>query len=227
VVIRKTKNNIKYKIYILLCFILFFVYSDISIERSHINDDNDFTIYIPSTGDIEKDSLNIVRHKRKFGRNKEYIIFYLKDPSKNYEKWKTALAGIESGGWTNQYESRRVGSQYWGKYQMGEFARKKVGMDGVTWENWRDNPELQEIALNIWIDILYKELEKDIKKYDGTFVGGWYITESGIIAMAHNVGGPLVKSFLYSGGVDVPKDGSGKDATRFLILGNYDLEIKK
>ena len=58
-------------------------------------------------------------------------------------------------------------------------------------------------------------------------MNGWAITESGIIAMAHNVGAGATKQFLNSGGTNIPKDGSGKDATRFLILGGYDLEISK
>jgi hypothetical protein len=41
--------------------------------------------------------------------------------------------------------------------------------------------------------------------------------------MAHNVGVEPVREFLRSGGRTIPTDGSGKDATRFLILGGYNL----
>lgn len=184
-------------------------------------------IYIPSKGDPKEDSLNIAFYKKAYGKETNYIIFYLKDPAKNYEKWKYNLHGIESRGWNNPYEARRENSQYWGKYQMGESARKAINLDNITWEQWKNNPEIQEAALRLWVDILYKSLKDEIIKYDGTFQNGWSITESGIIAMAHNVGPEATKQFLYSGGKNVPKDGSGKDATRFLILGNYDLEINK
>lgn len=184
-------------------------------------------VYIPSTGDIKKDSMLIVEYKKIINKNANYIIFYLKDPSKNYTMWKENLHGIESNGWENPYEARRENSQYWGKYQLGESARKSINLKDITWEKWKNSPELQEAALRMWVDILYQFMKPEIEKFDGTFQNGWAITESGIIAMAHNVGPEPVKQFLYSGGKKVPKDGSDKDATRFLILGNYNLEINK
>jgi hypothetical protein len=86
---------------------------------------------------------------------------------------------------------------------------------------------LQEAALKLWVEILYGYLKDEIRLYDGQFLNGWSITESGIIAMAHNVGPEPTKQFLKSGGKIIPKDGSGKDATRFLILGNYNLNLSK
>ena len=200
---------------------------DINVKKVPKIDYVQLPVYIPSTGDSEKDSLNVLKYKKTFNKNINFIIFYLKDPTKNYEMWKNGLYGIESKSWSNPYEAKRDGSQYWGKYQLGESARKSIGLSDITWEKWKTNPELQEASLRLWIDVLYQILKSDIKKYDGSFLNGWSITESGIIAMAHNVGPEPVKQFLYSGGKNVPKDGSGKDATRFLILGNYDLEIVK
>ena len=184
-------------------------------------------VYIPSSGDLKTDSLTILNYKKIINKEASYIIFYLKDPTKNYEKWKFNLHSIESNGWENPYEARREGSQYWGKYQFSESARASVGLGEISWDKWKNNPELQEAALKMWIDVLYKDLKTDIEKYDGSFLNGWSITESGIIAMAHNVGVGATRQFLYSNGKNVPKDGSGKDATRFLILGNYDLQINK
>ena len=194
------------------------------VERPELKN---IPIYIPSTGNPEKDSLSIVFYRRNVKRDAKYIFFYLKDPSKNYKKWKENLHGLESSNFSNPYEARREGSQYWGKYQFSESARASIGLNKITWEKWRDNPELQEAAVRLWVDILYQDLKFDIKKYDGKFLNGWSITESGIIAMAHNVGAGATKQFLYSAGVNIPSDGSGRDATRFLILGNYDLEITK
>lgn len=183
-------------------------------------------IFIPSSGNINQDSLIILEYKKVF-KYADCIIFYPKDRNKDYNKWAQDLHGIESNGWVDPYEARREGSQYWGKYQMGMLARKEVGLSDVSWEQWKTNPDLQEAALKMWVNVLYKYLENDIKKYDGQFLNGWAITESGIIAMAHNVGVYATIQFLNSGGKDVPTDGSGKDATRFLILGNYDLNIAK
>ena len=200
---------------------------DINVKKIPKTDYTQYPVYIPSTGNVEKDSLNIYNYRRTFNKEVKYIIFYMRDPSKDYKEWKEKLQGIESNGWENPYEARRENSQYWGKYQMGESARKSINLNSISWEKWKSNPEIQEAALRMWVDVLYQYLKDDIKMYDGTFQNGWSITESGIIAMAHNVGPDPVKDFLHSGGKKIPKDGSGKDATRFLILGNYDLEINK
>ena len=197
---------------------------DVNFKKTPKIDFSKLPIYLPSSGDFDKDQQTIAFYKRNFSKNATYIIFYPFEPSKNFKKWKEALSNIESGG---SYYARRDGSQYWGKYQMSESARQSVGLSKISWEKWKTNPEIQEAALRIWIDILYQELKDDIKKYNGKFLNGWAITESGIIAMAHNVGAGSTKQFLNSGGTNIPKDGSGKDATRFLILGGYDLEISK
>lgn len=212
---------------VVIVFSVLMIYAfNININFNKIQKLNysNFPVYIPSTGDAKKDSIMIIEYKKIYDNNVKCIFFFTKDSTKNYYKWKDKLAGIESNG---LYDARREGSQYWGKYQMGESARQDIGLSNVSWEKWKSNPELQEAALRMWIDILYEELKPDIQKYDGKFLNGWSITESGIIAMAHNVGSVPVREFLYSGGLKIPKDGSGFDATRFLILGNYDLEFKK
>jgi hypothetical protein len=224
------------KLILLLVFLSFIAYVlllafgiDINVNVKKIPkiDYTQTPVYIPSSGDIKKDSTLIIEYKKIINKNANYIIFYLKDPSKNYIMWKENLHGIESNDWSNPYEARRENSQYWGKYQLGESARKSINLSDITWEKWKNSPELQEAALRLWVDFLYMCMKPEIQKFDGTFQNGWAITESGIIAMAHNVGPESVKQFLYSGGKKVPQDGSNKDATRFLILGNYNLEIKK
>jgi hypothetical protein len=201
---------------------------DINVKKiPKMENYTNFPIYIESTGDYIEDSILIEKYKIKYTSEASYIIFYPEDNSKDFDEWKKRLHGIESGGWKNPYEARRPGSQYWGKYQMGTSARKSIKMESMTWEEWKNNPEVQEAAMRMWVDILYDLLESYIIKYNGKFLNGWSITESGIIAMAHNVGPEPVKEFLNSGGKKVPNDGSGKPATRFLILGNYDLEINK
>lgn len=214
---------------LLVAFIVIKIFDiDIDINKTvtPMIDYDKTPIFIPSSGSIKQDSLTIIEYQKIF-KTAKYIIFYPKDKTKDYNKWAEDLHGIESNDWVNPYEARRDGSQYWGKYQMGTLARKEVGLSDVSWEQWKTNPDLQEAALKMWVDVLYRYLEQDIKKYDGQFLNGWSITESGIIAMAHNVGADATRRFLKSGGKDVPTDGSGKDATRFLILGNYDLNIAK
>jgi len=184
-------------------------------------------IYILSTGNPTRDEMRLKDYKRNFGNNAVYVFYYDVDSTKNYNKWKEDLAGIESQGWGNPYEARREGSQYWGKFQFGESARKTIGFDKIEWDEWKSVPEIQEAGMKLWTRYLYNNLKKDIDKFDGKFLNGWIVTESGIIAMAHNVGPESTRKFLYSYGKFIPKDGSGKDATRFLILGNYDLKNLK
>jgi hypothetical protein len=213
-------------IFVLLLLFIFGININVKkIPKAKINY-TEYPIYIPSSGNIVQDSLKILNYKKIF-KDAKYVIFYSKDATKDYNKWKDDLHKIESNDWVNPYEARREGSQYWGKYQMGNSARLEVGMENINWEKWKTNPDLQEAALKLWIESLYVYLKDEIRLYDGQFLNGWSITESGIIAMAHNVGPEPTKQFLRSGGKIVPKDGSGKDATRFLILGNYDLNISK
>lgn len=214
-------------IIVVVALLAFGIDINLKVKKIQKQDYTQYPIYIPSSGDAKTDSLTILDYKKVLDKDIKYIIFYLKDPSKNYEKWKDNLSKLESGSWENQYEARRENSQYWGKYQMGESARRSVKFENITWDKWKSNPEVQEAALRMWVDVLYQSLENDIKRYDGKILNGWSITESGIIAMAHNVGPEPVKNFLYSNGKNVPKDGSGRDATRFLVLGNYDLQINK
>jgi len=121
------------KLILLLVFLCFIAYImllafgiDINVDVKKVPkvDYTQTPVYIPSTGDIKKDSILIIEYKKIVNKNANYIIFYLKDPSKNYEMWKRGLHGIESNNWDNPYEARREGSQYWGKYQLGESARK-------------------------------------------------------------------------------------------------------
>jgi hypothetical protein len=212
---------------LLTLFVMFIFGVNFDVKKIQRANYSSVPIYIPSSGDLKEDSITLMRYKKVYDKNGNFIFFYLKDPSKNFEKWKEKLHNIESGGMTNPYSARRENSQFWGKYQLGEYARKSINLGGVTWETWKNNPELQEAALKMWIKIIYSDLKPEIQKYDGKFLSGWNITESGIIAMGHNVGPAPVKTFLNSGGKIIPKDGSGKDATRFLILGNYDLELNK
>ncbi len=72
---------------------------DINVKKIPKKDYSQIPIYIPSTGNITSDSLNIKKYKQEFNENATIIIFYLKDQTKNYEKWKSNLQGIESNGW--------------------------------------------------------------------------------------------------------------------------------
>ena len=87
---------------------------------------------------------------------------------------------------------------YLGKYQFGKNTLKLIGINDS--DEFLNNSYLQEQAFtantarNKWI------LRRDIKKFQGIYVGGVKITESGILAAAHLAGAGNVKKYLRSGG---------------------------
>ena len=113
---------------------------------------------------------------------------------KSFEGFKEALAFKESRG--NYFTVNTLG--YLGKYQFGSETLKLIGV--YSPKSFLYNPELQEKAFvanterNKWI------LRKDIERFEGKFIGGIKVTESGILAAAHLAGPGSVKKFLRSYG---------------------------
>lgn len=112
---------------------------------------------------------------------------------------------------------------YMGRYQFGKATLKGLGFK-VTQEEFLNNPELQEIAMQALLEHNKKKLKKYIEKYDGEVVHGVYVTESGILAAAHLAGQGNVKKFLRSG--DEFKDGYGTALTTYMQkFSGYQLDI--
>jgi len=173
-------------------------------------------IYIP-------DSIDQKVYKSKLCySNIKFITIYTESPTKTYDEFKTKLGAIESG---NDYKKCREGSQYWGKYQFGSTALNAIGLSKINKETFLNTPELQEAALLLLLKFNKLCLLDYINKYNNKIVRGYHLTESGLLAMAHNVGCGEVKRFLDSECSYVPLDGNGP-STKFLILGNYDLKLK-
>lgn len=108
--------------------------------------------------------------------------------------FKEALAFKESQG--NYFSTNTLG--YLGKYQFGIGTLQLMGVYNAT--RFLNDPVLQErafqtnIARNKWI------LRKDIARFQGKWVGGIEVTESGILAAAHLAGPGNVKKYLRSFG---------------------------
>lgn len=113
---------------------------------------------------------------------------------KNYIGFKEALAFKESRG--DYLTVNTFG--YLGKYQFGASTLDLLGINDST--DFLEDPLLQEQAFllnasrNKWV------LRRDIKRYEGRWIGGVRVTESGILAAAHLAGPGSVKKFLRSGG---------------------------
>jgi len=150
----------------------------------------------------------------------------------DFDKFINDLGMIES---RNNYSARRNNSQYWGKYQLGILARETIGIDTVSWENFKSDTLLQDAAVLVFLlktrerltDHMYPDstVRNFIEEYAGTIVGNYNITESGLIGMAHNCGVTGTKFFLISGGRIVPVDGLGTPATKYLTLANYEIDM--
>lgn len=112
---------------------------------------------------------------------------------------------------------------YMGRYQFGKATLKGLGFK-VTKEEFLNNPELQELAMQSLLEHNKKKLKKYIEKYNGKVVHGVYVTESGILAAAHLAGPGNVKKFFRKGYEF--RDGNGTKMTSYMEkFSNYKLEF--
>ncbi|WP_299097803.1 peptidoglycan-binding protein LysM [uncultured Winogradskyella sp.] len=141
---------------------------------------------------------------------------------KSFEGFKEALAFKESRG--DYFTVNTLG--YLGKYQFGAETLKLIGIYNPN--HFLYNPELQEKAFmanasrNKWI------LRKDIKRFEGKFIAGVKVTESGILAAAHLAGPGTVKKFLRSYGGYNLSDAYGSTVKYYMKkFSGYDTTIIK
>jgi hypothetical protein len=129
---------------------------------------------------------------------------------KTYVGFKEALGFKESRG--SYTVVNRYG--YMGKYQFSKGTLKMIGVYNA--DRFIEDASLQEKAFgantsrNKWI------LRRDIKRFDGKYVGGVKVTESGILAAAHLAGAGNVKKFLRSYGAEGFKDANGTSIRHYL-----------
>ncbi len=129
---------------------------------------------------------------------------------KTYMGFREALAFKESRG--DYFIVNDFG--YMGKYQFGKSTLRMLGISDSN--QFMNDPQMQEFAFKAYIARNKWELRNDIKRYNGKYVDGVYITESGILAAAHLAGPGNVRKFLRSGGEDVFTDGFGTSVRYYL-----------
>lgn len=143
----------------------------------------------------------------------------------NTKAFMNAIATFESGG---DYSARRPGSQYLGKYQIGDAARIQLGYGSLNtkagYQQFLNTPELQDVIMYQLIRYNKHTLQNVITKYSNTKVGAYYLTESGILAMAQSCGAGGVKLFISSGGKTIPRDGNNKLATDYLQFNGFKIK---
>lgn len=135
-----------------------------------------------------------------------YLIF----TGKSLVGFKEALGFKESRG--NYSVINKYG--YLGKYQFGKSALKAVGIHDSS--NFIDDSYMQEKAFCALASRNKGRLEYYIGTYEGKYVGGVKITESGILAAAHLGGVGNVKKYLKSGGANVFQDAFGTSIKYYL-----------
>lgn len=135
-----------------------------------------------------------------------YYIFL----DKCYIGFKEALGFKESRGdysTINQFG-------YLGKYQ---FAKATLKLMGITNSQlFMNDSRMQEAAFSAYTSRNKWILRRDIKRYNGKYMNGVKITESGILAAAHLAGAGNVKKYLRSGGEYAFNDAFGTSVRYYL-----------
>jgi len=137
----------------------------------------------------------------------------------SHQAFLDAIGFRESG---NRYDVvNRYG--YMGKYQFGKRTLKGLGIK-VTQDEFLNSPYIQEKAMYALLRQNKRSLRKYIEKYDGKYVHGVLVTESGLLAAAHLGGAGSVKKWFRTG--KVRKDGNGVKITSYMVMFNgYDKKV--
>jgi hypothetical protein len=137
----------------------------------------------------------------------------------SHQAFLDAIGFRESG---NRYDIvNRYG--YMGKYQFGKRTLKGLGIK-VTQDEFLNSPYIQEKAMYALLRQNKRSLRKYIEKYNGKYVHGVLVTESGLLAAAHLGGAGSVKKWFRTG--KVRKDGNGVKITSYMKqFGGYDLNV--
>ena len=159
-----------------------------------------------------------------------------------YADFFTALGKNESG---NNY-SFVSSLGYLGRFQFGEEALRAVGFynDDGTWaidfaggwtgkangmgvydkQGFLNAPAVQDAAATAWFSKIMDDVNQlGLRQYEGQWIGGIQISNSGLIAGAHLVGVWALKSFLESGGAVNTRDGYGTPVSEYVSkFGHYE-----
>lgn len=144
----------------------------------------------------------------------------------NTNNFMKAIGVYES---SDNYKSRRPNSQYLGKYQIGDVARTQIGLEGFNnakgYKEFLKNEQLQDMAMYLLLKENFKFLRGYIPSNGSMYVGRYYVTTSGLLAMAHLVGANEVIRFITSEGRYIPTDSFGTKSTTYLMFNNHFLNL--
>jgi hypothetical protein len=148
------------------------------------------------------------------------VYIYIEDTSMDLKAFLDDLSYIESRG---NYSISR--GEYWGRYQLSSICRQDINCT-IDKQTFLSDSTIQDEVMVTWLLRLKQILDDEIQEYDNTWVGNYYVTESGLLAMAHLVGPENVKKFLINKGQWIPRDGNRKAGTDYLQqYGKYNLQL--
>lgn len=110
-----------------------------------------------------------------------------------------------------------------GRYQFHMITLEDIGMN-VDSETFLDTPSMQERAMKALLKRNKKILQAVIETYEGVYIEGVRITESGILAAAHLAGAGGVKRF-FEEGINL-EDKNGASIVKYLTeFSGYSLDL--
>lgn len=127
---------------------------------------------------------------------------------------------------------RICNGQYWGAFQLGDAARKEVGLQGMDKETFLADSIIQIWAMNKYMAKNFEYIKKTIVNYKipvkgGVLIGNHLVTQSGFMGASHLVGAFAAIDFVTSNGKNVAIDGNGVPLTKYLELNNIELNLVK
>lgn len=135
----------------------------------------------------------------------------------DFNGFKEAIGFRES---SNDYS--RVNSYgYLGKYQFGKHALQDIGIHNK--KQFLESAEIQERAFIALCSLNKYKLRNYIEKYDGTYMRGVKLTESGMLAASHLLGPGAVINYIKSNGKTIGTDALGTSLIEYLtVFQGYD-----
>jgi len=113
-----------------------------------------------------------------------------------------------------------------GRYQMNKAARQEVGLGCVPEEIFLNWPELQDIACYKLMKKNHQFMSSFIKEYEGKVVNGYYLTETGILSLAHALGATGAMNWIKNGCKPSQLPKGAPKADRRLTIQKYKLTFK-
>ena len=150
----------------------------------------------------------------------------LDSPTGDFKDFLDKLAWRESRG--NWKVVNRFG--YAGKYQIGQAALTELNYK-LDVDSFKLNPHIfpEDVQDSLAVELVKlnrRRIKSYIDKYAGKIINEIKVTESGILAATHLLGGGNVRKWLKSRGECCPLDGNGVSIEEYLVLfSNYKINI--